>query len=194
MTWLEFDLQGRPFRYNKATGDYATWNPGCSGKGAWVAKKPYRLKGRPRIYGRQLSHWIVWLKYGRFPEGAEVVDHRNGDYMDNSWDNLRIVDMSTNSRNRSPMAGVEWHLIYPMKGLTKTTYRVIYPKEHHHIKISQTFKTHAEAISARDKVLAMYRGNYLVDDVAYSLPYKPYEVSPNVKEALLRPRRPLGGH
>lgn len=61
-------------------------------------------------------HRVLWrMRFGDIPKGMEV-DHINGDRLDNSISNLRLVSSSVNSKNRckrsdnvSGVAGVGFH-------------------------------------------------------------------------------------
>ena len=49
-----------------------------------------------------LYHRVVWCHYyGKWPESNLVIDHKNGDYYDNSIKNLRLVTPTENNKNRS---------------------------------------------------------------------------------------------
>ena len=64
-----------------------------------------------------MYHRIVWCHYyGKWPESNLVIDHKNGDFYDNSIKNLRLVTTAENNKNRSTPknntsghVGVRWH-------------------------------------------------------------------------------------
>lgn len=46
-----------------------------------------------------IAHRLIWLYVtGEWP--SDQVDHRNGDRLDNRWENLRVVTGAVNSQNR----------------------------------------------------------------------------------------------
>lgn len=55
-----------------------------------------------RIAGKtyQAHRMAVALMTGSWPPRSMVVDHRNGDRMDNRWTNLRVITQSQNLLNR----------------------------------------------------------------------------------------------
>lgn len=66
---------------------------GCitnSGKDYWIIR--VNKKGYKR------SHIIFWKKYGRMP--SEVIDHINGNSLDDRIENLREVSCQVNAQNR----------------------------------------------------------------------------------------------
>lgn len=52
-----------------------------------------------RENGKQITHRLAWDVIGKKPGRGYVVDHINGDTLDNRFDNLRIIHNSNNSRN-----------------------------------------------------------------------------------------------
>lgn len=77
--------------YDPATGKF-WWKdePGCISTNGY---RYIRVKGKMR-----LAHRMAWtIYYGEEPDG--MVDHINGDRLDNRIENLRIADYSQNSAN-----------------------------------------------------------------------------------------------
>ena len=64
---------------------------GCVHKG----RRCIKFKGAWMVYSR-----VVWVVvYGGWPDG--VIDHINGDALDDRIENLRVTDLSGNSQNRT---------------------------------------------------------------------------------------------
>lgn len=103
--------------------------------------------GRTTIY---LHRFI----YGNIPEGY-VVDHINGDLLDNRKSNLRLCTHEENMRNSSPRNGK-----YP--GVNKTKYGTWMTtlKVNQKYVLQKTFKTEEEAIQARIEAEEKYYGEY----------------------------------
>lgn len=57
----------------------------------------WKVKFNRRPY---VSSHIVLMLFGRLVDAGKVVDHLDGDTSNNKIDNLRIVDVATNSRNK----------------------------------------------------------------------------------------------
>jgi hypothetical protein len=105
--------------YDPETGDM-TWVKVLSNRakagdkcGRNVDAKGY---GRVCFDGKQYrAHRVAWaLHYGSNPDG--IIDHINGNRLDNRISNLRIVDTTQNARNTgigvnntSGAVGVVWH-------------------------------------------------------------------------------------
>lgn len=104
------------------------------------------------------EHRIIWaLTHGEEVPKDMVVDHINGDPLDNRISNLRVVTPSVNSRNRavnvnntSGRTGVGWHK------KTQKWRAYIHTGEEKGAKFLGLFDTKEEAIAARigaEKVL-----------------------------------------
>lgn len=90
------------FDYNPNTGDFC-WKVSRSN----VVKSGTPVKHVSKCGYRQVRlkkhlwmvHRLIWLKvYGEFPDG--YIDHINGNRLDNSLINLRVVDKNKNMQNR----------------------------------------------------------------------------------------------
>lgn len=147
-------------RYDPETGDFrwikprARWmNPGAPAGTVGCHRKALLIG----IYGRRYyAHRLAWLYMtGDWPRG--VIDHKNGDPLDNRFSNLRDVSSIANQQNmhRRPK-GSDQSLPF---GVTRTTNGVRFTShirvngEHHYLGC---FKTKEEAhdayISAKRKL------------------------------------------
>ena len=136
--------------YNGETG-ILSWKQAASSKLAGsVAGGIHKGTGYLRVTVDKstfLSHRVIWkLVTGDEPVGA--IDPLNGLRGDNSLCNLRLVDKSTNHKNRklsstssSGVAGVTWSK-HSMKWMSRI-------KVNQHMKYLGIFDTFEEAVIAR---------------------------------------------
>ena len=99
---------------------YLTWKisfranvVACNRAGCVHKKTGYWRVGL--LGGRYQAHRLAWLiTHGEWPD---VIDHINGDKLDNRLTNLRSVNALINNQNRrtsivgakSPLLGAQWH-------------------------------------------------------------------------------------
>lgn len=107
--------------------------------------------GRYFICGKLYLHRFV---YGEVPEGY-VVDHINGDLLDNRKSNLRLCTHEENMRNSSPRNGK-----YPGVNKTKSGTWSARLKVKQKVVFEKRFKTEEEAIQARIEAEEKYYGEY----------------------------------
>ena len=124
--------------YNAETGIF-TWNVNLRGKAAKIGF----VAGTPSIRGsvhitvdgkKYLAHRLVWLYiYGEFPD--DMLDHIDGNPLNNKITNLRECNNTQNGRNRlaqnnntSGFKGVSWH-----KTRGKWRASITLHGKHHHI-------------------------------------------------------------
>lgn len=90
---LDFDLESGDFRWKKRVGRAVVGElAGC------VRKNGYRSLNIDGV--RYLNHRLVWLMvHGVMP--TYVIDHIDGDRLNNRPDNLRDIPQSLNCHNRS---------------------------------------------------------------------------------------------
>lgn len=92
-----------------------------SGKGKWIYAQAHIFKGKGNDKVVQLHRWIMDAQAG------QVVDHINGDRMDNRRENLRLCTVAQNIRNqklrasKSGFKGVfekrgKWQASYTFEG------------------------------------------------------------------------------
>lgn len=86
----------RMFRYDSDTGRLHWWNDGTKADRPTSNNRYYGVN----FMGKQwLSHRLIWKMFTG--ESAHVIDHIDGDGLNNRFDNLRAVDASLNMRNKA---------------------------------------------------------------------------------------------
>jgi len=119
-----------------------------------TGKKYYyvRLSNRGVCKSKSI-HRMVALAFVSNPENNPIVDHINGDKLDNRAINLRWVTYSDNALNpntqRDPGAVGHKHI-----NMNRKLFRVLITRNYKTV-FRQTFKTLAEAITARDKFISL---------------------------------------
>ncbi|QXV77255.1 putative homing endonuclease [Escherichia phage DaisyDussoix] len=89
-------------RYDESTGDLIWLSGPRKGKVAGSKMKTGRqleftINGERTAY---LAHRIIWfIKTGEDP-GDKTIDHKDGDSLNNLWDNLRKATYSENGKNK----------------------------------------------------------------------------------------------
>lgn len=91
----------------------AKWNKKHSGKETFTTVTPYGYKMGSVGGIKCLAHRVIWK--WMTGEDPKTIDHINGNGLDNRFENLRNVDMATNSKNvaihksnKSGFTGVCW--------------------------------------------------------------------------------------
>lgn len=113
--WLKRDVKWfneTPKRTAQASCNI--WNVKHAGTFAGVETNKYFATCIQAI--RYKTHRLIWLWVtGEHAMGE--IDHKNGNSLDNSWKNLRVVSHQENSKNRkvpsnntSGFMGVSWHI------------------------------------------------------------------------------------
>lgn len=127
---------------------------GCTWRVVKPTAKPYLIR-RTREKGTKKTIRFHRLVIGASPE--QMVDHINGNSLDNRRSNLRIATAAENSRNALPrhgyssrFKGVGWH-----KGAWRARIRV----NHRHICVGR-FSDEVEAAFAYDIASLKYHGEY----------------------------------
>jgi hypothetical protein len=134
MPELSFEVADKLLTYDPNTGDlrWKATRQGNAKAGAIAGSidgKGYRHLTIARKFYR--SHRVAWLLYyGAWPDSNLLVDHINGDRLDNRICNLRLGTKSQNHGNRGPQKnntsgykGVSkgkngWHAAIRLKGKT----------------------------------------------------------------------------
>lgn len=92
------DLEAR-FKYDPITGEFTRASDGRPA--GWLACIGENKRLVITIYSRvwQVSHLVFLLQTGELPKKGLWVDHKDGNPLNNSWDNLRIVTPGQNVVN-----------------------------------------------------------------------------------------------
>lgn len=109
----------RPLSEFKTKASWASWNAKYPGRVAGTeteGRVEVTLKIGEGDPVRYKAHRLIWFYvYGDWPEEGKVVDHIDGDSTNNRLENLRVVDHTTNNRNKrlqrnntSGRVGVSW--------------------------------------------------------------------------------------
>ena len=98
LTLTRGDLEAR-FQYSPETGELSRRSDGKPA--GWVAGKPGNDRLVVLLFSRvwQVSHLAVLMQTGHLPPKGVWVDHRDGNPLNNSWDNLRLVTPGQNVIN-----------------------------------------------------------------------------------------------
>ncbi len=127
--------------------------------GATVSIQGNRTKyGAVYFEGKQIkiSTFAVYAMTGKWPNG--VVDHKNRDKFDDSWNNLRVITSRQNSRNRSKISnrkyigvtyekGAKWRYHFVIDGIRyrKAGYncetKCALERDKHVLKLKEEFTT-----------------------------------------------------
>ena len=111
-----------PDMFNNGASWVNQWNSRCAGKPAGTNCKTHgyiKVVFKDPWSGDRISagaHRLIWeMVYGAIPSGMQI-DHKNGDRSDNRIENLRVVSVIENARNRgvsksntSGTVGVCWN-------------------------------------------------------------------------------------
>jgi hypothetical protein len=119
------------------------WNGHYSGVEALRASKGNGYSYGTLLGRNVLSHRVAWaIHHGRWP--SMFIDHKNGIRNDNRLENLREVDLETNTRNRKAASVNDWPGVgfYNQKWVARIRRG---PKSIH----LGTFSTQSEAVAAR---------------------------------------------
>jgi hypothetical protein len=151
------------YEYDESSPSCLVWKVD-SGKGK-KGKPAGSLASRKKYYSVQAipgksvrAHHVVWfLFHGSAPDA--ILDHINGNGLDNRIENLRPANSTENNWNRkiqtANISGIK-NVYYREK---YGTYRVSIWKHNKQINIG-TFKTVEEAVLAAQKAREEHHGNY----------------------------------
>src|SRR5690554_2450719 len=76
----------------------------------WVNSRGYVVRTKPR---KERLHRVIMRRMkGRKLKRGELVDHINGNKLDNTRDNLRLANHSQNQANRGPSKNRKYKGVY----------------------------------------------------------------------------------
>ena len=116
----------------------------------------YKVSLNNSSYG---VHRVVWLLHHGSIDKTMVVDHINGDSLNNCIENLRLVSHSLNSKNRDtriPKSGFRNILEEYNRSGKFLGYRVAWTKPMHNRKSSKSFRISKYDFSSEKALLAAY--------------------------------------
>lgn len=153
----ELTWKVRPIEHFQKESTMKMWNGKNAGKGAGTLllnKKTGKKYLQTGIGGQlYLNHRLIYIIMAGGISECEQIDHRDGNGLNNSWENLRLVsgheENSKNHRrqrnNTSGYTGVTWHY-----GSAKWCARININKKR--VTLGY-FETPEQANKAREKVL-----------------------------------------
>lgn len=129
------------------------WNGRYAGKAAGSVSHGYR---QTKVNGKKrLVHRIVWvMAYGQIPDSM-IIDHIDGDGLNNRLDNLRVVTNAQNQLNRKADVGRKFKGVYQ----TKRGYKAEITHQGNRIYLG-VFKSDLEAAKAYDKKAKELHGRH----------------------------------
>lgn len=113
-----------------------------------------------RAQGQRVLHRVVMERVLARPLAAgEVVDHINGDPLDNRRENLRAVSRAGNQQNRKPRAGRSVPRgVYFHKGAGKWLAQVGHMGRRHYLGLFETAEEAGKAAAAKRAELGFLTG------------------------------------
>lgn len=143
------------FIYVERTGNLFWANGRCAGEhvGSLFRSEHGKEYWRTKLCGLGLlNHRIIWFMKTR--ETPEMIDHRNGDGLDNAWDNLRDATQAQNFANMDRLIrGIDQ---YP-NGKWRAKITIDYSQIH-----LGMFDTQEQALAVYKKALTETHGEYAV--------------------------------
>jgi len=107
----------------------------------------------------QVHRVIYWLCTGIKPENGDVIDHINGDKLDNRIENLRLVTVSQNGMNRKVSRSNTSGYVGVTFCKDSQKWNASLYEDNNHVYLG-TFQTKEEAVSARKAAEELYHGEF----------------------------------